>query len=202
MKAMKNEVVKNQKINCNDSETGMEFEAKRFLMELLVASGLVILSLLGRIIPHFDNFTPLLGVALFSGAFLRNRTLAFFVPVVSVLLSDIWLGWHETFGFVYAGLILLTFLGRTQLDTKKSPFFHMGLNSLLGAVIFFLVSNFGVWSTQNIYEKSLVGLVNCYVAGLPFFPNTLASSFIYSMGLSLVSYFLIHRTSSQAEGRI
>jgi len=47
-------------------------------------------------------------------------------------------------------------------------------------VLFFVLTNFGVWALGALYPKTLTGLTECYVVAIPFFRNALLSDLFYS----------------------
>lgn len=136
---------------------------------------------LSRWVPHPPNFTPLVAAALFSGAICRDWRLALALPLGAMLLADLWLGLHATLAFVYLGLALAVVVGR-GLALRRQPLLLLGAGSL-GAVLFFLVSNFGVWLTQALYPHTAAGLAACYLAALPFFANTLLATLLWGAAL-------------------
>ncbi len=137
--------------------------------------GLVLLAGLSRLIPHPWNFTALGAMALFSGSMLNNKKWALTAPVLTLLWTDLILGFHITMIYVYASVVLITCLG-FWAQTSKSKIIT---SSLLGSLIFFMTTNFGVWFSQNLYAKTFEGLIQCYVMALPFFENQIAGDFFY-----------------------
>lgn len=131
-----------------------------------------------RLVPHPPNFTPIGAMALFSGAMLGRRLLAFVAPLAAMLLSDIVLGFHSGMPFVYASIALIVFIGWVALE-RRSPL-RIGLAAIAGSVLFFLITNLGVWATGNMYPHDAAGLAACYVAAIPFFQNTVAGDLFYA----------------------
>jgi len=149
-------------------------------MNILLAFVLIIFAALSRLIPHAPNFTPVISTALFAGAYL-NKRLAFLVPVAAMLLSDVLIGFYglTSMAFIYGSLLMIVVLG-TAMNGKISAL-RIGSLSVVGAVVFFVVTNFGVWVIPNsLYPKTLAGLVECFVMAIPFFGNTVLSALIYS----------------------
>jgi len=141
---------------------------------------LILILALTRLIPHPPNFTPIVAVAIMSSCFFRNMYLSFAVIIVSMLLADVFIGFYNNMFFVYLSLLLIAFIFfRISTKIKLQNLFIFGF---LGSVIFFLISNFGVWVLSGMYEKNLNGLAYCYFLALPFFVNTVLSTiiFIYS----------------------
>jgi hypothetical protein len=136
-----------------------------------------------RILPHPWNFTPLGAMALFGGAKLRSPWAAFLLPLSALSFGDLIVGFHRFSGFyrviplIYLSFCLSVMIGRLFRDRQSS----LGLSAatLLGATQFFLVTNFAIWAFGTTYLRSAAGLLSCYVAGIPFFGNTLASDSLY-----------------------
>ena len=147
-------------------------------MNKLIIPSIIIFAAFTRFIPHPPNFTPIIAIGLFGGAYLKNPKLALIIPLIAMIISDAFLGFHGTMIFVYSSLILISMMGisvKNRITLKNCTVITLG-----GALLFFLVTNFGVWIMSGFYEKSIVGLLTCYSVALPFFHNTLAGSVVYS----------------------
>jgi len=139
---------------------------------------LILILALARLIPHPPNFTPIVAVAIMSSCFFRNIYLSFAIIIVSMLLADVFIGFYNNMFFVYLSLLLIAFIFfRISTKIKLQNLFIFGF---LGSVIFFLISNFGVWILSGMYEKNLDGLAYCYFLALPFFVNTVLSTIIFT----------------------
>ena len=151
---------------------------------------LVSLLALSRLIPHPPNFTPILGMAVFSGAILSKRLIAYLIPLIAMLLSDLYLGFHASMPIVYFSLAICVLIG-TFIKTRASTLSSlMGIS--FGVLAFFLITNFAVWYGSGMYEFSISGLMTCYFMGLPFVQNTFISSILYGMGAFLI-YDIINK---------
>lgn len=146
---------------------------------------------LSRLVPHPPNFSPLLAAALFSGALCRDWRLALAVPLGAMLLADLWLGFHATLAFVYLGVALAVAVGR-GLGGRRRPV-QLLAAGLAGSGLFFLVSNAGVWLTQDLYPPTAAGLAACYLAALPFFHNTLLATLLWGALLFGAEHWLARR---------
>ena len=149
-------------------------------MNILLALVLILFAAFSRLIPHAPNFTPVISLALFAGAYLHKR-FAFLVPLAAMLMSDLIVGFYSpiTMASVYLSLLLVVALG-IGMNNKVSVI-KIGGFSLIGAVLFFMLTNFGVWVIPNsMYPRTFAGLVDCYVMAIPFFGNTVYSALIYS----------------------
>lgn len=159
-------------------------------MNKLIVLAIIICAALTRIMPHPPNFTPIIALGLFGGAYLKDNRLVILFPLLAMFLADIFLGFHNTMIWVYGSLIGISLLG-TLLKNRVS-FINGSLASLGGSLFFFISTNFGVWISSAFYPKTFNGLLSCYVAGIPFFSNTLISSLVYT-GIMFFGYELILR---------
>ena len=162
---------------------------------------LIVILAFARLIPHPPNFTPIIAVAIMSGYFFKNINLSFLVLIVAMLFSDLFIGFYENVFFVYASLLLITFV--FYKISKKINFKNLFIYSFSGSLIFFLVSNFGVWilgspGVNNIaYAKDFNGLVECYILAIPFFGNTFLSTLIFAYPAIFIYKTLPARSSSR-----
>ena len=163
------------------------------LQKEIVPVSLILLLAFSRFIPHPPNFTPIVAVAIMSGYFFKNIKLSFIVLLISMLFVDIFIGFYKHMFFVYLSLFLITFVFFKMSD--KINFKTLFVFGFLGSLIFYLVSNFGVWAfgvlspvTNLPYEKNLNGLISCYFLAIPFFKNTLFSTIVFSYAAFLVNY--------------
>ena len=156
--------------------------------------GLILIAAFSRLIPHYPNFTPLCSIALFGAKYFSNRHLAYILPIFALWLSDTIINnfvLHEYFeGFTlfysgffwqYGSFILITLIGRLSLK-------NISVSKLLGvsissSLIFFVISNFGVWISSPFYPNTISGLISCYVTAIPFYYGTLGGAIFYSFFL-------------------
>jgi hypothetical protein len=132
-----------------------------------------------RLVPHPANFSPIDAMALFSGAYLGRRGLAFIAPLAALVLSDLLLGFYPGMLFQYAAVAAIVLLGSTGLS--RPTILRVGSGAVAASVVFFAVSNLGVWLVSGMYPKSAAGLVDCFAAAIPFFQNTIAGDLFYAM---------------------
>ena len=146
--------------------------------------GLILILVFARLIPHPPNFTPIIAVAIVSGYFFKNINLSLLTLLVAMLISDLFIGFYENVIFVYLSLLLITFV--FHKISNKINFKNLFIYGFAGSLIFFIISNFGVWAlgspgVQDIaYDKSLHGLIECYILAIPFFGNTFLSTVIFA----------------------
>ena len=129
-----------------------------------------------RIIPHPSNFTPILAVGIFSGFYFKNFILSFFIVISSMFLGDLYLGFHSTMFFTYISLTVAVLLG---ILIERFKFKEILFTGLASSASFFIITNFGFWSLSGMYEKNFSGLLQSYLMAIPFFHNTLISTFVY-----------------------
>ena len=160
---------------------------------ILPISLILILSF-SRVIPHPSNFTPILAIGIFSGFYFKQFFVSLFVVVASMFIGDLYLGFHDTMFFTYISLTVAVAVGLYIKDFKFNKILLGGLASSVG---FFLITNFGAWLTLEMYEKSFSGLLQSYVFAIPFFHNTLISTFVYLIALKLIFDFFIKIKASK-----
>lgn len=167
----------------------------------ILAALMIIAAAFSRLLPHPLNFTPLAAMALAGGVYLDKR-FALIVPLVAMLATDWILGFYPILFFVYGSFIAIGFMG-LWLKSHKTPLVVFG-STLLSSVLFFVVTNFGVWIVgPEMYPRTLTGLVECYVAAIPFFRNTVLGDLFYVGVLfgmfELVGHFVKSAAKTQSQ---
>lgn len=163
--------------------------------KVLVLGAIVLVAAMSRLIPHPMNFAPLGAMALFGGAYFGRKSMGLLMVMGAWLLSDLVLNnlvyasqgftlFTEGAVFIYGSIALIFALGTQVL--KKVSVLRVLIGSLSASVIFFIVSNLGVWAQGLMYPMTIDGLTACYVAALPFFQNTVMGDLVYSAALLLV----------------
>ena len=135
-----------------------------------IVLAIIIFGILARLIPHPPNFSPVTAIALFSGLNFKNKKFAFLIPILILFISDLFIGISLINLFVYSGFLLIV-----QLGSKISSIRF--LNIILASLIFFIISNFGVWIIG--YPKTIDGLILCYTMAIPFFGYSLAGDLFF-----------------------
>lgn len=157
---------------------------------LLSLALFILIGVLSRVIPHPWNFTGITAMALFAGLLAKENKFLFLAPLISLFISDLILGFHNTMIYTYLGFAVIGLISIQSYSKNISDVLKMGWNkqifsilglSVSGSIIFFIISNFGVWFSTGLYEKSVMGLAQCYIAGLPFLQNQLAGDAFYSL---------------------
>jgi hypothetical protein len=159
-----------------------------------VLTGLIILAAFSRIIPHPANFSPLGAIAIFGAAHFSKKWQVLLIPLAAAWLSDLFINnviyaayypqftwFYEGFYWQYSSYILIALI-TMPIFTKVSKE-RVLIASFASTIIFFLVSNIGCFVGNSYYPESFTGLMNCYVAGIPFIKGTLLGDLFYSIML-------------------
>ncbi len=157
----------------------------------ITATILILLTVITRLVPHPANFTPLGAMALFGAAYFSIKHWGILIPLVGFWMSDVLLyftvyqryltdvGWLVSLTvFSSLAMVLIGVLG--AFIFKRITFQRVVLGGLMASVLFFTLSNLGVWLTGRIYPLTMSGLITCFAAGVPFFKYTLMSDIAYS----------------------
>ena len=126
-----------------------------------------------RFIPHPPNFTSLLALSFYIPAILGLRFLP--VLVISFFITDLIIGFHSVTLFTWGSVVLIGLMSKFFIKNTKTRI----TGALTGASLFFVITNFGVWSMGS-YGYTLEGLLTCYTLAIPFFGNTLAGTIMFS----------------------
>ena len=146
--------------------------------QLVTVAAIIFALALFRLLPHWPNVSPVAAMALFGGAYFADKRLAFIVPFVALFLSDLVLGLHNSMIFVYTGFALTVVIG--FMLKNKITFTNTAFAVVASSVVFFLLTNFGAWLTSALYAKTAEGLMQAYVAGIPFFQNSLSGNLVFA----------------------
>jgi hypothetical protein len=145
---------------------------------LAFVTGVILFGALMRLIPHWPNFTPIAAMALFGGAYFRKKHLALLVPLAAMFISDLILGLHQWMLAVYASFAIVVFIGIYLRNRVRVG--SVLLASVLSSLLFFIITNFAIWLGSPFYPQNTAGLLECYVAGLPFLNNGILGDLFFS----------------------
>lgn len=162
-------------MNCDPSEK------ENVIVRVAIVLGMILIAAALRVAPHPWNFTPIGAMALFSGAMLRDRRMAFGIPLAALFAGDMFIGFHKLMPVVYLSFMISVAIGGMLREQRTR--IRIAVTTFLAVLQFFLVTNFAVWALPGMYPHTTAGLAACYVAGIPFFWNTLAGDSIYAMCL-------------------
>ena len=147
---------------------------------LRISLGIFLVLAASRFIPHPPNFTSLIALSFYVPAFLGRK----YIPALisSFFITDLLIGFHSTMLFTWGSVLIIGLFSNFFL---KNIFSRISA-ALLGAVVFFIVTNFGVWIISGMYAFNLNGLLSAYVLGLPFFGYSVLSTLIFSALFELI----------------
>ena len=148
------------------------------VFRLAVVLGMIALAAALRVLPHPWSLAPVGAMALFGGALLQDKRLALFVPLAALFAGDCVLGFYKLMPVVYASFLASVAIGFWLRERRTAA--RVAGAALLGALQFFVATNFAVWAAGGLYPRSGAGLAACYIAAIPFFWNTLAGDLLYS----------------------
>jgi hypothetical protein len=162
---------------------------------ILIAS-IIILAAASRLMKHPPNVTPVAAMALFGGWYFTKKYFVV-IPLLAMLVSDAFIGFYDwrLTAVVYVGIALTFFIG--WFLKKQANWRKVIAGTLLGSIIFFMITNFAVWALYQWYPHTWAGLINCFTLALPFFKNSLVGDLFYSVMLfgvyELVLFYAGHQ---------
>jgi hypothetical protein len=139
--------------------------------KVILAAQLLVLLVASRLIPHPQHFTALTAVALFSGSYWKNSSLRFALPLAALFLSDCLLPLQDPQLGFYPGMAMnyvAMLSGVLVAPLLNSSVWSIGVRGVVASGLFFIISNFGVWLSSEIYPQTLQGLRECFVLAIPF----------------------------------
>jgi len=153
----------------------------------LIITGLILLAILTRLVPHMPNFTAASAVALFGAACYDKKIMAFLVPLIAVFISDLLLGGlYKGVEWVYASYIVIAALG--FILRNKITATRVILLSAVSSLAIYIISDFGVW-LGTLYPHTWQGFAACYIAAIPFLRNWLLGDLFYG-GLLFGAFYI------------
>jgi len=154
-----------------------EINIKKFIFLLFFLT-------ISRLIPHEPNFTPIFSISVLGFLFFENISTRVFLVLLSMFLSDIFLGFYSSMFFIYISIVLIIILSSQKSYLIMTP---------LAPIAFFIISNFGVWLNSDIYSKNINGLLECYIMAIPFLKNLFISTFFYTIIILLSRKFFLYK---------
>ena len=146
----------------------------------MIALTLITFAVISRVMPHPANFAPIAAIAIFGGALLP-RKLALTLPLAAMIVSDLFIGLHPLILFTWGSFTLIAIISSYRF--KKINLFNVVGGSIGASILFYLVTNFGVWAEGRLYQLTFSGLIQCYYNALPFFRNTLLGDMVFTSSL-------------------
>ena len=143
------------------------------MKHLSIFFGILIVLSASRFIPHPPNFTSLLALSFYVPALLGLRYLP--ALLISFAITDMVIGYHTGTFFTWGSVFLIGLMANSFSKTLTSRL----SGALIGAVIFFTITNFGVWAS-GMYGYTMTGLISCYTLAIPFFAYSVISTMVFS----------------------
>ncbi|MET0636065.1 MAG: DUF6580 family putative transport protein [Chitinophagaceae bacterium] len=179
-------------------------ETKKIYLRFTVLTAMILIAAFSRLVPHMPNFSPLGAIGLFGAAHFQKKWQAFLIPIAATWLSDLYINnvvyaqYYPRFTWFYSGFywtygtyLLIVLAG--ILILKKISVQRVLTASLTSTALFFLITNFICWPGNNTDSQDFSGLMNCYVAGIPFLNGTFLGDLFYS-GVLFGSFALAQRS--------
>lgn len=139
----------------------------------------ILIGVVARVLPHAPNFAPITAMALFGGTYL-NKKQAIILPILAMILSDFFIGF-DSFPMrlsIYGSFLIIVLIGfwlKNRVNFKT-----LILSSIISSLLFFVVTNFAVWTFTSMYPKTIEGLIKSYFLAVPFFRNTILGDLFYN----------------------
>lgn len=147
---------------------------KKLLSLIVIIFGIALF----RVLPHPPNVSPVAAMALFGGAYFADKRLALIIPFAALIASDLIIGFHNTMLFVYAGFALTVGIGIWM--QKHITVTRVAASAVGSSLLFFVLTNFGAWMMNGLYPMNAGGLMEAYVAAIPFFQNSLLGNLAFT----------------------
>lgn len=164
------------------------------LAKLAIVGALILFAVMSRLVDHPANFTGIAAAAIFGGAILPKRW-ALTLPILAMIASDLIIGLHPLIIYTWGSFVLIALLSYRYLKNISPG--SVVVASLSASILFYVVTNFGVWAEGRMYAMSLQGLIQCYSNAIPFFRNTLAGDLVFTSLL-----FVMYAFASSFAGNI
>ena len=144
-----------------------------------ISFGIFIALAASRFIPHPPNFTSLIALGFYVPCILGRK----YIPalILCFIFTDLLIGFHKTILFTWGSIIFIGLISQYFIKTKLSRI----LGVLSCAFLFFIITNFGIWSL-GYYDYTIKGILECYIMAIPFFGQTLISTLFYSFIIELI----------------
>ncbi len=156
--------------------------------KFIYISLLIFISALSRLLPHPPEFTPVLAISIFAGATLFSKKEAILIPILSLFISDIFIGFHSLIPVVYGTMALISLISFYSLKQRNIlKIAGVGLGS---GILFFFTTNLAVFLTSGMYTQNMEGFIQCFTLAIPFFRNSLAGIAVYASLLFSILYLI------------
>ncbi len=144
----------------------------------------MLILIFSRTLSYIPNFTPTLSLIIFLSFLIRDKYLAVFIVITSLLVTDFILGFYSSMIFVYSAYIIVCLISYVFLNHRNLK--NVIKLSISSELLFYLITNFGVWMMTNTYTSDIHGLYQSYIAAIPFLKLSLGSTLIYSVTIYMI----------------
>jgi hypothetical protein len=161
-------------------------DLKTGVLSVIVLSAGVIRILMASDHSPLTNFTPVGAMALFGGCYFQNRLKAFFLPLLTLWLTDLllnyfvyyheWRWFYDGFLFTYSSFAFIVLIGTV---IKKPNVKNVAFAGISAALLHWIITDFGVWMDGRTYPTSYTGFIVCYVAAIPYLENMVLANLIF-----------------------
>ena len=149
-----------------------------------------LLLVLSRVVPHPPNFTPILAGIIFLPFIKKDFIFSMIVPIFVMLISDFIIGMHSLMFWTYLPILILSFLAFYFYQDSFRRVINLAIFS---PIIFFILSNFGVWVNSAKYSRDFSGLVECYIYAIPFYASSAISCILFSIIFYLIRQLIFKK---------
>ena len=149
-----------------------------------------LLLVLSRVVPHPPNFTPILAGIIFLPFIKKDFTFSLIIPIFVMLISDFVIGMHSLMFWTYLPILILSFLAFYFYQDSFRRVINL---AILSPIIFFILSNFGVWVNSAKYSRDFSGLVECYIYAIPFYASSAISCILFSIIFYLIRQLIFKK---------
>ncbi|MCB9033173.1 MAG: hypothetical protein H6553_05000 [Chitinophagales bacterium] len=153
---------------------------------------LVAIAISSRLLQVIPNFAPIGAIALLFGAYLQSSKKAILLTFLTMFIADVSLAFlngypvfYNSMIFVYLAFFIIVLLG-SVLKNRQKNILNISVTAVSSSLIFFIVSNFGVWLMSGMYAKNSQGLIDCFIMGIPFYKYTFISDIAFA-----ISFFML-----------
>ena len=160
---------------------------------------IILLLAFSRLIPHPPNFTPVIAILIMGTIYFNSSLKLILAVLLSMFLSDLIIGLHKNLFVIYFAIFSISIITKYILDKNLTK--NLLTISFTSSAFFFLLTNFAVWFSSEMYSFDLKGLIQCYIMAIPFFLNTLLSTIFFCFLIDLITRSLIKKKLIKFENK-
>ncbi|MBI4324227.1 MAG: hypothetical protein HY674_03095 [Chloroflexi bacterium] len=124
-----------------------------------------------------ENFSAVYGLVFCAAVYFPGK-LAWFLPLVTLLVTDVIMNLFYYHADLVSGYMLVNYLAYGGIlwlgrqFSARSSWLSLLSGGLLGAILFYLVTNTAAWMQNPEYAKTLAGWIQALTIGTPGWPHT------------------------------